>query len=150
MISSMIKQNEELRKDVNKIDSSCTSSTGDITGLKFSQTQADTNIKGIKTELKQVCDEMKVLTGIVTRQAMMIEHLQTNESEREGKKLMNNIIIQGLEIDDEDQNEQNIKELVTNFFSQTMKIGHNIAIKSAQQLKGAGKSTAVQVVLTNQ
>ena len=98
-------------------------------------------------ELKEVRDEQKIMIGIMERQAMMIDHLQGHNERLQQKALRNNLIIQGL-IPDENDNNPNLTELVTNFFTQVMKIRRNVAIRSVIRL-GTGKTATLQVTLDN-
>ena len=79
---------------------------------------------------------------------MLINHLQEHNENTENNKYKNNIIIQGLEVD-KDDTEANVKEMVTDFFSQKMKIRKNIALRSVLQLKRGNDKHVLQVTLQN-
>ena len=134
---------------VNKLTTEMSNMDSTVTGIQTAQVTQDSNITMVINELKQVCGDVKLLTGIVDRQAVMIEHLQRQNEEAESRKMRNNLIIQGIETGEEDS-DQCIKEVVTDFFSQTMKIRHNIAIKAALRLNSQNKENApIQVTLQN-
>ena len=86
-------------------------------------------VKGMVDHITKVQDEVKHLTKVVQRQAMMIKHLQDHNQFRDTKHFKNDLIIQGIETDTTEM-EQGLKEIVTDFFSQTMKIRKNVVLRS--------------------
>ena len=137
------------QKEMNRITAKCEDMTSEVNGVKTLQSEQATEMQSLENDLSQVRDKVSILTGIVQRQAMMIQHLQEANEDAERKRIKNNIIIQGLDVGANDT-EQDIRELVTDFFSQTMKIRRNIAIKSVLWLHRADNgNTAIQVTLSN-
>ena len=105
------------------------------------------NTKDLANKLSVVKKEVSILTGIIYKQSMMIQHLQDYNSTIENNRFRNDIVIQGLEPDTND-NDQHLKEMVTDFFSQTMKIRKNIALQSVVRL-GNKRPPTLSVTLKN-
>ena len=119
-----------------------------IEDIKIGQQVSDISISNLTRDYSKVCSQVKILSGIVEQQSMMITHLQRYNEDSEVKRLCNNLLIQGLEYDDND-GEARLKELVTVFFSQIMKIRKNIAIRSIQKINNPSGKSTLRVTLSN-
>ena len=144
VIRSMMDLSLQNQTATQQLERNYTSINSTLQDLKTTNENQETNLTAMQKELKQVREKITTLTGIVDNQAMMIRHLQDHNENSDTQRLHNNLIIQGLEVS-KDDSEQNIKEIVTDFFSQTMKIRKNIAIRSALRLDR--KDSAVQITL---
>ena len=140
MMQSMIQQVSHV-KEVNKTLS------GKVTQLSTDQIKSEKSTGDLAKELTTVRKEVSILTGIVHKQSMVIQHLQDYNSTYENNKFRNDIVIQGLDPDTND-NDQHLKEMVNDFFSQTTKIRRNIALQSVVRL-GNKRSPTLSVTLKN-
>ena len=113
-----------------------------VNNIIFIQIGTSTTLQNVSADVEKLKSEVDILTGIVSKQAMMIEHLQNFNEHKESRLFKNDIVIQGIETEDSDSPES-IKEIVADFFSQTMKIRKNIAIQSAIKLRGQKSTIAV-------
>ena len=90
---------------------------------------------------------MKFLQGMVQRQAQEIKLLKEANENKEAVRLRNNLLISGLEEDDE-ESPDNLIQLVTDFFSQTMGIRNSITINNARH-QGNANPHMIVVTLQN-
>ena len=146
MVCTMMHRNLIMQEAVAKIQQDKQDLSGKVDGIITEQLSNTTDINSVNNELKKVRGDLKVISGIMERQSMMIEHLQQRNENKDSSSLRNNLIIQGWETG-KDDNDQDIKAIVTDFFSQTMKISRNIAIRSAMKLHS--NQAANQVILVN-
>ena len=144
---SMMRQHKINSDTVTSLKDECSALKKGIEGVAGVQDSQQESVKQVNDEITKVCEELSILTGLVQRQAMKINHLQEHNEAKEGRNMRQNLVIQGLEYGKED-NEESIKEIVTNFFSQTMKIRKNIAIQLILR-SGSEEHLALVISLQN-
>ena len=145
LLCNMMKKNTQLVKEVSALADKDKLLDSKVQNLSTQVESATDESATTSKKMENIQKDMNVLVGIVQKQAMMIEHLQHKNEIAENKKIKNDIIIQGIEYDENDT-EQHMKELVTDFFKHTMKIRKNVAIRSIEKL-GKRKPPAVKVTL---
>ena len=130
LLCSMLKRNNMVQSEVSAIRVSYDEFNGPDVNTAINKNATD--IISLDTQLQDVRDDLKIMSGIVQKQAMMIDHLQNHNEKRAANSLKHDIIIQGIEFEDSD-GESTLKELVTNFLSQTMKIKKKITLLSVRR-----------------
>ena len=88
---------------------------------------------------------MKILNGIVQKQAERDMLSRASKDDKELRRLRNNLIISGLDEDNE-ETRTTTSEVVTDFFSQTLKIPSSISIQSAER-KGKANPRTIKIKL---
>ena len=95
--------------------------------------------------MREVREELKLLRGVISKHTQQLTLLGNKNEEKEFYSMRNNLMIQGIEEDDDEMNE-NVKQLVTDFFSQSMKIKRKISLLSAKRI-GSQLPRVIQVTL---
>ena len=148
-IQQMMENNDTNKQSITQIKEEQTTLKNDLQQFQTVHKVTNDTVSTLTAKIDKMWKNQEIMVGIMERQATMIEHLQHQNEEYLSKSYRNNIIIQGLEIDDDDDHET-INKKVTDFFSQTTKINKNIAIKSIVKMKKEGKvSATLQVTLEN-
>ena len=114
--------------------------------IKFTQgVQEDEKVRVDRAEeqVQYLSEQVRVLHGLVCKQEQ-IQEIKRNDVEQERmREMSNNLLITGLDEDDEEMSTATA-QLVTDFFSQTMKITKPITICSAVCI---GKSNSRNVLV---
>ena len=132
-IETLKTEKKLLEQKVNSIDTAHTTTKEDIS-------------KNSKS-MEEVREELRLLRGVISKHTQQLTLLGNKNEEKEFFSMRNNLMIQGIEEDDDETNE-NVKQLVTDFFSQSMKIKRKISILSAKRI-GNQLPRVIQVTLEN-
>ena len=155
------KDNLKMMKKFEDVTSKTNSLSGEINLLKANKTEVGASIKSIKetqiseatkvsnisTDLDYLYDQVRILNGVVQK------HEQTNYLRREQDEMVllrnmrDNLIISGLD-EVSEENETSTAEVVTDFFSQTMKMERKVSLHKATRV-GKSKPRTVFVQLQN-
>ena len=157
----MKKDTLKLMSKIDNVASLTSTLQQDVTMLKTANKDFDTRLQttenlqvserdrvnGALTSIEELNDQVRILQGIVQKQGQQ-HHL--NRSQTENKlwyEMRNNLPISGLDKDGEEaETPTSTAEMVTDFFSQTMKLPHPVAITRAIRI-GKGKPRTVLVTL---
>ena len=145
MMCLLFRNSNEVSNEVSANKSNTSSLTERIIILE--ETCDGDDVKSLKSEVTQLKSELSILAGVVKKQSMKIGHLETHNETKVSQKIKHDLIIQGLETENSDTEEE-LRQMVTGFFKNTMKIHKNIALKSVVKLSNR-KPSALQVTLTN-
>ena len=117
--------------------------------LQGFQNDETTKLTTAKADIKVIDSNIETMINIASKQDMQLEHLSSYNTNLESISLRPNLLISGLE-EKEDENSASLKEMVTNFFSQTLKINSAIGIRLVTRLGNPDRlNRIVQVVLAN-
>ena len=134
-INKATSSTEELHLKVNKLEEA--HGTMDKR-LKFTQdTQSDEKVRltQVSDTVKGLQVQVQVLKGLVQKheQRHLLCRLETEQVR--SNELHNNLLISGLDkVEEDDETETTTTKLVTDFFTQTMKIVEPIGIQSAMRI----------------
>ena len=119
-----------------------------ITSLQTAQQEDSDQVKTVTTNVEKVRDDVKLLRDIAEKQAMMLEHLQDRNDERDQKLNRCTMFITGIEEPEESEEGENVINSVQTFFSQIMLITKKITIKSATRT-GNGSPRSIKLELSS-
>ena len=132
-VASLQSKYDELDRKVDNVQDTCQ--------------EAVNSQKSNLLSLTEVSDKVTVLQGIVKKQAQQLALLQENNEEKEMRSMANNVIISGLE-ECEEEDPASLREIVTDFFSQTMKIPKQVNIVKVRRI-GSTVPRNIIVTVTN-
>ena len=147
ILSQVATNNNSLMTKVANIESKNTELDTKITTMESLQGSEQVRLTETKQELVEVKEDMKILKDIVEKQSQYIKNIEQNSDNNDVRALRNNLIISGVDEEENENNERTVSVLA-NFFSQTMKITEAIAISSAQRM-GKGTKRTIKATLKN-
>ena len=136
-----------LPENFEKLQKDQTDMANGIQSIVTVQTTEKERLDGVSTKVDYLRDQIGILHGMVQKndQRLQIQRLQSEQTHLHNVK--NNLIISGLdEAEEGTEAAATTAELVTDFFSQTMKISTKISINSAKRI-GKANPRAVLVSL---
>ena len=144
-IDSVTISNNDLKKDLSALKEDQQSVDSRIQFLEEAQTEQKSKVTQAVNKVVVVEEQIKVLQGLVQKQNQILTLQKTDSENTRLKDMRNNLVISGLDKAEEDaETETTTTELVTDFFSQVMKIQQPIEIQSAVRI---GKSTPRSVLV---
>ena len=146
-IDKVVGTTDKLMSDVSQLKTDRTEMQSQITSVQETQSDEVDKLKNVTVSINNVQNQVRILKGMVQK------HSQINllsDMKTESQLLHNmqdDLLISGLDEED-NETETTTAELVTDFFTHTMKITQAISIRSAIRV---GKATprAVKVKLVN-
>ena len=111
--------------------------------LKYTQDVQTTELvraDNVNKEIEKLTEQVRVLKGIVQKQDQILTLKKIEVEEDKLRTLRNNLLISGLDKADE-ENETTTAKLVTDFFTQVMKIRKPIGIRTAERIGKASPRT---------
>ena len=118
-----------------------------IANVKSEQVELKTNVENVTSTIKEVREEVKILKNVVAKQALQIKLLKQLNEDKEVQNMRNEILIQGLdEVEEEDS--ETLAQIITDFFTQSMKIRKPIHFSGAKQT-GNQDPRLIQLTLNN-
>ena len=137
----------QLTKEVEDLKSSNKAASERIAAVEETQKESFEKVEEMTEQVGKIDDRLHVLQGFVHKQDQQT-YLRKKEIEREELfSMRDNLIISGLDEDSgEEEASASTTQLVTDFFSQTMRIGAKVELQSAQRIgKANPRSVLVQL-----
>ena len=144
LLTSMNVMKTELHQEMQELKDEKKEKVQLVQNLQSTQDNQQVEIDKLKEESTQNSLQIDQLVDTITRQDQVIQELKYKVDALERDRLRPNLIIQGIE---EDQEEDCIMK-AKSFFKNTMKLKQDISIRKAHQL-GKGKGRLMKIVLTN-
>ena len=150
------KDNIRLTKKIDSVTKTASNLDAEVRSLKEIQKEMDTRVNftqdtqeeekvrlnaAIK-DIEGLNDQICVLQWLLQKQDQIIQLSKHNEEENKMRTMRNNLLILGLDEEDP-ETEASTAQMVTNFFTQTMKIEKNIPLQKASQIGKASPHTVL-------
>ena len=146
-MQAVTNSNTEIKEEISTLRAEKNALAVKVGEIETTQTKNVSTAQKNTTEISEVRDEVTILRGIVAKHSQELSLLRQTNEEKEYFSMRNNLMIQGIEEEDEETSEV-LKQLVTEFFSQKMKIRKSIQITGARRI-GSLSPKIIQITLNN-
>ena len=138
---------ENMRSEINNIKKLQTDFNTKLTEVQQHQTTTTSRVNLNAVNIHKVSEEVRMLKGIVTKQAQQINLLKEYNVNKESSQMRNNLMISGLD-ESEEENNDSLMGIISAFFKHTLKIRKDIKISAARRI-GMVSPRTVQITLVH-
>ena len=146
-VKQIVDTSAQLQKEVKVIQEAQTALNTKVDGLAITNTTEFKKLQGTAKKVFMVSDQIKLVQGVLQKHDDVMAEIDSRDEKAEAFKNRNNLFITGID-ETEDETAENVKEIVTDFFSQTMKITTPIPLISAER-RGGGNPKAILAKLAD-
>ena len=113
-----------------------------ITNLQETQEEEAGKLEKTNTAVAELTDQVRILQGVVQKQSQTSSLIKQRSDANYYQEIKDELFISGLDEDNE-ESETETAQMVTNFFSQTMKITQAIIVNKATRIGKANPRTVL-------
>ena len=134
---------QEVKTEIATLRSDNTAIRDDLASVKTENVSLRKELKEIKEDMKTYKNQVRNLTSVVAKHDSTLAECKRESEFNAFQEMRNNLIICGIQ----ENSDENVKQVVKNFFKNTLKIEADIAVISARRMNGTGRDRAISVIL---